>query len=151
VIGRVSFPLFGAIEDINAKNNKLVKPYNEMLDYIDKNTEKNAVFSGWIWSMPWYVDLNNGFDRINKDRAIFPFEQREKVPEYFIVSPEWPLVKVTDEWPSVVVESGWSKKQNELRKKFLAEECTFLSSFGGDKFHWLLYKVNNPKLEQLKN
>jgi hypothetical protein len=110
---------------------------------IDNNTEKDAIFSGWGWSIPWYVDLNGKMDRVCKDRRAFPFDQREKVPEYFIVSPEWPLVKVTEEWPSVVVENSWSKKQNNLRKKFLAENCSLLKTYGGDKHKWLLYKVNN--------
>ena len=151
VIGKTTFPLFGYINDMYKYNNNLVRPYHEMISYIDKNTEKDAIFSGWGWSMPWYVDLNNNIDRIIKDRTIFPLDQREKVPEYFIVSPEWPLVKVTDEWPSVIVENKWSKKSNDLRKKFLKEDCTLLKTFGREKFHWLLYKVNNEKNMPLSN
>ena len=143
VIGKTVFPLFTEAGDMYNNNIKLIKPYNEMMAYIDNNTEKDAIFSGWGWSIPWYVDLNGKIDRVCKDRRAFPFDQREKVPEYFIVSPEWPLVKVTEEWPSVVVENSWSKKQNNLRKKFLAENCSLLKTYGGDKHKWLLYKVNN--------
>lgn len=145
LVALIMFPLFEAAGDMYANNINLVEPYNRMLTYIDKNIPKDAVFSGWGESMPWYLDLNNGFDRVNKNRAIYPFDQREKVPEYFVVSPEWPLVKVTDQWPSVFHET---KKQEDLRKQFLEQNCTLIKTFSGPKFRWLLFKVNNPKLTQ---
>ena len=97
--------------------------------------------------MPWYVDLDEKGDHLIKDRATYPMEQRDAVTEYFIVSPEWPLVKVTDEWPSVAGDSAG--KANEMRKKFLEEQCTFIKAFGGNKHKWLLYRVNNEPLGQL--
>ncbi len=149
VLGKVLLPLFEKGNFLYISNLTLTKPINEMMGYIKTNTEKNAVFSGWRWSLPWYVDLDDDGDRIIKDRSTYPPEQREAVPEYFIVSPEWPLLKVTEEWPSVVNESSGTFRQNEIRKKFLAEQCTLVKTFGEGKHKWLLYKVNNDKLAQL--
>ena len=149
VIGKTVFPLFDAAGKMYTNDITLVKPYHEMMDYINNNLEKDAIFSGWDWSMPWYIDLSSKSDRIIKNRTIVPFSQREKVPEYFIVSPEWPLVKVTDEWPSVVVENSISKRSNNHRKEFLEENCTLLKTFGSEKHKWLLYKVNNKSLSKL--
>ena len=149
VLGKTLLPLFAGAVTLNNRDLTLTKPYQEMMSYIKNNTEKDAVFSGWIWSLPWYVDLDDSGDHIIKDRATYPSEQREAVPEYFIVSPEWPLLKVTQEWPSVVVESRWASKENEKRKRFLEQNCTFIKTFGGDKHKWLLYRVNNDKLSQL--
>lgn len=145
VLGKILLPVFGKTNQLYDRYLTLTKPYKEMMLYIRNNTEKKAVFSGWAWSMPWYVDLDNAGDHIIKDRATYLPEQRESVPEYFIVSPEWPVVRATDEWPNVVVENKWSIEQNEKRKKFLEQNCTLAKTFGGDKHKWLLYKVNNDK------
>lgn len=149
IFGKIFFPLFEGLGTMLTGNQTLTKPYKEMRSFIKTNTEKNAMFSGWKWSLPWYVDLDNNGDRINKDRAAYPHEQREKVPEYFIVSPEWPIVQTVKEWPNVSVDSESVKKQNEARVKFLDENCTLIKTFGGDKHKWLLYKVNNNNLTQL--
>lgn len=149
VLGRIVIPLIERPLTTYNYYLTLTKPYKEMMTYLRNNTEKNAVFSGWDWSMPWYVDLDDTGDHINKDRATYPPEQRESVPEYFIVSPEWPLVKATEEWPSVSTESRSEMKQNGIRKRFLEQNCTLVKIFGGDKHKWLLYKVNNDNLAQL--
>ena len=148
VLGNTVLPFARDIGDLYNYNLTLTKPEKEMMRYIRENTEADAVFSGWNWSMPWYVDLDDAGDHIIKDRSTYPPQQRESVPEYFIVSPEWPLLKVTDKWPSVVNESSSSIKLNEARKRFLEENCTLVKVFGGDKHKWLLYKVNNDKLVQ---
>jgi hypothetical protein len=147
VLGKVLLPLFEKANFLYSSNSTLTKPYKEMMSYIKNNTEENAVFSGWNWSMPWYVDLDDKIDRINKNRAAYPFEQREDVPEYFIVSPEWPLLKTSDEWPYVVT-SKYSMEQNEIRKEFVEKQCTLVKTFGGDKHKWFLFRVNNDKLTQ---
>ena len=105
VLSKVLLPIIEKANFLYGSYNTLVKPYYEMEDYVKNNTEKNAMFSGWSWSMPWYLDLDPKVDRPNKNRAQYSFNQREKVPEYFVVSPEWPLVKTTDEWPSVSEET----------------------------------------------
>jgi hypothetical protein len=142
VLGKVFIPLAERTGTLYGRSMTLTKPCKEMIAFIRSNTEKDAVFSGWDWSMPWYVDLDDKGDHIIKDRATYHPEQREAVPEYFIVSPEWPLVKVTDEWPSVAGDS--QQKANELRKKFLEKHSTLIKTFGGEKHKWLLYRVNNP-------
>lgn len=142
VLGRVLLPVFDTTSKLYNRYLTLTKPYKEMMTYIKDNTEKNAVFSGWDWSMPWYIDLDDTEDHVIKDRATYPPEQRETVPEYFLVSPEWPVIRVTDEWPVVGVENEGSIRQNEFRKKFLEQNCTLAKTFGGDKHKWLLYKVN---------
>jgi len=141
VLGKVLIPLGEKAGALYTRNVTLTMPYKEMMAYIRENTEQNAVFSGWDWSLPFYVDLDKNGDHIVKDRATYPFEQREAVPEYFIVSPEWPLVKITDEWPSVAGDS--LAPVNERRKKFVAEHCTYIKSFGGPKHTWLLYRVKD--------
>ncbi len=151
VLGNTVLPFSRDIGNLYNYNLTLTKPEKEMMRYIRENTEADAVFSGWNWSMPWYVDLDDAGDHIIKDRSTYPPHQRESVPEYFIVSPEWPLLKVTDKWPSVVNESSSSIKLNEARKKFLEENCTLVKVFGSDKHKWLLYKVNNDKLVQSNN
>jgi len=149
VLAKILMPLVEKANFLYDSKKNLVDPYNEMMTYIQENTEKNAIFSGWGWSMPWYVDINNDIDRVNKDRRHFPPEQRETVPEYFIVSPEWPLVKTSEEWPYVVVESAEQKEVSAIRKKFLDENCTLIKTFSGDKHKWLLFKVNNENITQL--
>ena len=152
VISKVVLPIIEKADFIYGSYDTLVKPYHEMEEYIKNNTEKDAIFSGWNWSMPWYLDLDPKVDRPNKDREYYPFDQREKVPEYFIVSPEWPMVKTTEEWPAVSEEDNWSIKSNEKRIEFLKQDCTLLKTFGGPKFIWRLYKVNNKDLaQQLSN
>jgi hypothetical protein len=149
VLGKVFLPLFDGLGTLYTSNQTLTVHYKEMMSFIKNNTEKSAMFSGWKWSLPWYVDLEKNVDRINKDRSAYPPEQREKVPEYFIVSPEWPLEQTVKEWPNVSVDSKQGKKQNEMRKKFVEENCTLLKTFGGDKHKWLLYKVNANNLTEL--
>jgi Dolichyl-phosphate-mannose-protein mannosyltransferase len=149
VLAKVLLPPLRGAGTLYNRNLTLTKPYKEMRTYIKNNTEKNAIFAGWGWSMPWGIDLDEAGDHIIKDRSTYSMEQREAVPEYFIVSPEWPLLKVTKEWPSVVTESSWSIKQNEVRKKFLEQNASLIRTFGGDKHKWLLYKVNNDISAQL--
>jgi len=141
VLGKIFIPLAEKAGALYTRYVTFTIPHDQMMSYIRQNTEQNAVFSGWDWSVPFYVDLDEKGDHIVKDRATYRFEQREAVPEYFIVSPEWPLVKVTDEWP--FASSDWEEKANERRKKFVEEHCTFVKSFGGPKHPWLLYRVNN--------
>lgn len=149
IVGKILFPLFTKSAETYNYNVTLTKHYKEMMIYLKDSTESNAVFSGWDWSMPWYVDIDGSEDHLIKDRRIYPTEQRESVPEYFIVSPEWPLAPTVKEWPNVGVDSKYSIEQNELRKRFLEENCTLLRTFGGNKHKWLLYKVNNDKVTQL--
>ena len=151
VLGKILFPFFTKTADVYKYNMTLTQPYKEMRQYIKNNTESDAVFSGWDWSMPWYIDIDNAGDHLIKDRKIYPPGQRESVPEYFIVSPEWPLLKVTEEWPAVSFDSKYSIEQNELRKNFLKGNCTLLKTFGGDKHKWFLYKVNNKNLTGLSH
>lgn len=147
VLGKTLIPLLGQAETLYHRNLTLTKPTKEMMTYIRNNTEKNAVFSGWNWSMPWYVDLDNTGDHLLKNRATYAPEQRETVPEYFIVTPEWPLVKRTDEYPaSAAPDNKGHEERNEIRKKFLKENATLVKTFGGDKHKWLLYRVNNDNL-----
>jgi hypothetical protein len=149
ILGKVFVPLTEKAGTLYKRNEALTIPYKEMMTYIRQNTESNAVFSGWDWSMPWYVDLDEKGDHIVKDRATYLSEQREVVPEYFIVSPEFPLEQVTDEWPYAIPDFRGEAKKNEKRKKFLEEQCTFLKAFGGYKHKWLLYRVNSEALGQL--
>jgi hypothetical protein len=144
VMGKVFIPLSEKAGASYTRNVTLTIPQKKMMAYIRQNTEQNAVFSGWDWSLPYYVDLDENGDHIVKDRATYPPEQREAVPEYFIVSPEWPLVKVTDEWPSVAGDS--LGVENGRRKKFVEQHCTFVNSFGGPKHTWLLYRVNDAAM-----
>ena len=148
VLSRAIIPVIEKADFLYGSYDTLVKPYQEMEKYVKNHTEKNAIFSGWWWSMPWYLDFDPKVDRINKDRKNYPFDQREKVPEYFIVSPEWPLVKTTEEWPSVSEGSSWGIKSNQKRIQFIKENCILLKKFGGPKFFWLLYKVNKKELVQ---
>ena len=141
VLGKVFIPLAEKAGTLYTRYVTLTVPHDQMMSYITRNTEPNAVFSGWDWSVPFYVDLDEKGDHIIKDRATYPLEQREAVPEYFIVSPEWPLVKVTDEWP--FASSDREEKANERRKQFVEVHCTFVKSFGGPKHPWLLYRVKN--------
>jgi hypothetical protein len=151
VLGKAVPPLIEKGVFLYRTYTNLTVPYNGMMSYIKENTEKNAIFSGWTWSVPWYVDLDDKLDHIVKVRSNYPMKQRERVPEYFIVSPEWPLVKISDEFPSVVEDTSWSHKQNELRKQFVKNNCTLLKTFGGKKHKWLLYKVNNNNLAELSH
>jgi len=141
VLGKIFIPLAEKAGTLYTRYVTLTVPHEQMMSYIRQNTEQNAVFSGWGWSLPFYVDLDEKGDHIIKDRATYRLEQRDAVPEYFIVSPEWPLVKVTDEWPFAA--SDWDQKPNERRKKFVEENCTLIKSFGGPKHSWLLYRVKN--------
>jgi hypothetical protein len=150
VLGKILFPLFTRTAETYKNNINLTKHYKQMMHYIENNTERNAVFSGWDWSMPWYVDIDPNVDRLIKNRKNYPPKQRESVPEYFIVSPEWPLFPTVKEWPNVSVDDNkYSQEQNEMRKKFLDENCTLIKNFGGAHHKWLLYKVNNNNLTHL--
>lgn len=148
VLAKVLVPVIEKANFLNHSKKNFVDPYKEMVSYIEKNTEKDAVFSGWAISMPWYLGINSKIDRINKDRNLYPPEQREKVPEYFIVSPEWPLVSTSDTWPNNVETDEAAKASNRIRKKFLEENATLLKTFGGEKHKWHLYKVINKNLAQ---
>jgi len=132
--------------DLYFKNVKFTNAFNEMVRYIGNNTEKDAVFSGWDWSLPWHLDLDNGGDRIIKDRATYPPEHREGVSEYFIVSPEWPLVPETDEWPNVSPSSEWGLRENAMRKGFLEKHASLVRSFPAGKHKWMLFKINDTSV-----
>ncbi|HVO73733.1 MAG TPA: glycosyltransferase family 39 protein [Ignavibacteriaceae bacterium] len=149
VLGKILFSLLTKTTETYKNNINLTEHYKQMMHYIENNTERNAVFSGWDWSMPWYVDIDPNVDRLIKNRKNYPPEQRESVPEYFIVSPEWPLFPTLKEWPNVSVDNKYSQEQNEMRKKFLDENCTLIKNFGGANHKWLLYKVNNNNLTHL--
>jgi len=140
-------PLTSRASTIYPRYQEVGKPYLKMEAYIRANTEKNAVFSGWAWSLPWSLDLDDKVDRVVKDRSTHPLEQRENVPEYFIALPEWPLEKKSDQWPMVAGDNEWNRKQNEIRKKFVSENCVLIKIFGGPKHQWVLYKVKNDKLD----
>jgi hypothetical protein len=145
ILQNVFTPLSARAQTIYHRYDTLTKPSQEMMTYIEENLEKNAVFSGWAWSIPWFMTMKEE-DQIIKDRATYPPEQREPVAEYFIVSPEWPLVRVTDEWPSKVGDEGSAGKLNERRKQFVATQCTLVKVFGGPTFQWFIYKVKDNRL-----
>jgi len=134
-------PLASRANTIYVRYHSTTKPYLEMRSWVLANTEKDAVFSGWAWSLPFYLDLDPAGDHITKDRATYPLEHRESVPEYFIISPEWPLVKTSDLYPNAAVDNEYNRRHNALRKQFVAEHCEFLKSFGSADILWQVYKV----------
>jgi Dolichyl-phosphate-mannose-protein mannosyltransferase len=147
VLFEVIPPLISRASDIYPRYQEVGKPYLEMSVYLRAQTEKNAVVSGWTWSLPWSLDLDDEVDHVVKDRSTYPLEQREDVPEYFIVSPEWPLEKKSDSWPMVAGDNEWNRKNNEVRKKFVSENCVLIKTFGGPVHQWIVYKVKNDKLD----
>lgn len=149
VLTTIMLPLCRKANLVYGRDVKLSKAYREMITYIRTNTEKNAVFSGWNWSLPWHVDLDDDGDHLVKDRRIYAPNQRESVPEYFIVAPEWPLVRKTTEWPMVAYENEWTRKENAKRVEFLKKHASLVKTFSADKHKWLLFKVKNDKLARV--
>jgi hypothetical protein len=139
VIGKTAVPLAANIDQIHRGEQELAGPYAELIAYIEANTEPDAIFSGWSWSKPWWLSVEK--DRTIKDRARYPFEQREKHPEYLVVTPEWPLDVIGTGWPDMAYRSRWTYRHNARRKEFIAEHCTHLLTTGGNRT-WSLYRIN---------
>jgi len=138
VFGKTVVPLGSHIDDIYQGSKTMAPAYREMVDYINRNTEPDAMFSGWTWSTPWWLAIDN--ERTVKDRSKYPFEQRESVPEYFVMSPEWSLDKLGTGWPDGTSPSSWYRQQNAERGRFLEENCTHLLTTG-TKYQWSIYRV----------
>lgn len=139
VLGKTVVPLAQNIDQIYRGKQELAVPYHEFLAYVEANTEPDAVFSGWSWSKPWWLSIEK--DRTIKDRARYPFEQRETHPEYLVVTPEWPLDELGTGWPDMAYRSRWTHKENARRKEFIAQHCTHLITTGGQRT-WSLYRIN---------
>jgi hypothetical protein len=139
VFGKTTVPLLGQVDEMVLGSRTLTPGYREMMAFIDDRTEENAVFSGWNWSMPWWVAIEH--DRMIKDRSRYPLEQRESAPEYLMITPEWPLEGDAPGWPNMAYLSRWTLRQNARRREFIDHHCTHLLTTGTDH-HWTLYKVN---------
>ena len=139
-------PIVRQANKLYVRNMKFTSAFNEMVAYVRNNTESDAVFSGWDWSLPWHIDLDESGDRLIKDRATYPPEHREGVSEYFIVSPEWPLVPETDEWPNVSPSIEWGLRENAMRKGFLEKHASLVRSFPAGKHKWMLFKINDTSV-----
>ena len=148
IITSVGVNLSEKVNELYLVRSKLRIASDDLKEYVKTNTEKNAVFSGWEWSMPWYLDLDEADDRPLKDRANYPQEQREAVPEYFVVSAEWPLEPV-GEYPDT---APWNvpgyRQVNQMRAEFLENHTSLVKRFVAGKHEWLLYKVNNYNLQK---
>ena len=131
---------FERVEFLLKAKRDLVEPYNRFLQYVKANTEPNAVFSGWWWQIPWYLDFDSQRDHVCKDRVDVPPTHRESCPEYFIVSPEWPLEKRL-EWPASYPDNAQTRYSNRTRKEFIENQCTLMAAFG-DYHQWAIYRVN---------
>ncbi len=139
VLGKTAVPLLQHVDEIHRGAQELAAPYRDFVTHVEANTEPDAVFSGWSWSKPWWLSISQ--DRTIKDRARYPFEQRENHPEYLVVTPEWPLDKTGTGWPDMAYRSQWTYRQNERRLDFIRDHCTHLLTTGGEHT-WHLYRVN---------
>jgi hypothetical protein len=136
---------------VYVRNREFGQAFVGMIGYIWNNTEDDAVFSGWYWSLPWHVDLDSGRDHIIKDRSAYPPEQREEVPEYFVVSPEWPLRPEPSEWPNVAAWfQQWTQRQNAKRIAFLKQHASLVKEFPAGKHKWMLFKIKDKGVEKDK-
>ncbi len=139
VAGKTLVPLAQNVDQIYKGQQELAAPFAEFVAYVEANTEPDAIISGWNWSKPWWLSVEK--DRTIKDRARVPFEQREKGPEYLVVTPEWPLAEIGTGWPDMAYRSRWTFKANARRKEFIAAHCTHLITTGTSRT-WSLYRIN---------
>jgi len=130
------------------RNRRLSAAWRNLSAYVRENTEDDAVFSGWAWSLPWGLDLDPAGDRVVKDRMRFPADQREPVPEYFVVSPEWPLSQEATEWPNVSLGYELNNRMNKSRTEFLENHASLVRAFPAGKHKWLLYRVRNGEPDE---
>ena len=138
--GRPFFPSFRSFDSIGLGSRTLTPAYREFVTFVDENTEPNAIFSGWTWSSPWWLSIET--DRTIKDRSRYPFEQRESIPEDFVITPESPIAgKLCTGWPNMSYASRWSYEQNEKRRDFAEHHCTHLLTTG-DEHKWTIYRIN---------
>jgi hypothetical protein len=140
ILGYTAIPLARQIDQIVQARTVLQKPYAEMVAYVNQHTEADAVFSGWAWSLPWWLAVDR--DRTIKDRFRYPFSQREPggQVEYFVVAPEWPFSRYGTGWPNVSYPNRWTLREDARRQEFVARHCTLLLTTG-DKHQWSIYKV----------
>jgi hypothetical protein len=140
ILGYTAIPLARQIDQIVQARTVLQKPYAEMVAYVNQHTEPDAVFSGWAWSLPWWLAVDR--DRAIKDRFRYPFSQREAggQVEYFVVAPEWPFSRYGTGWPNVSYPNRWTLREDARRQEFVARHCTLLLTTG-DQHQWLLYRV----------
>jgi len=139
VAGKTAVPLAQNIDQIHRGRQELAAPFAEFVAYVEAHTEPDAIFSGWSWSKPWWLSIEK--DRTIKDRARVPFDHREKVPEYLVVTPEWPLDVIGTGWPDMAYRSRWTYRENARRQEFIAAHCTHLLTTGGVRT-WSLYRIN---------
>jgi len=139
VFGKTAVPLASQADTISRGSQTLTPAYREMMDYVNQTTEPDAAFSGWSWSMPWWIAIDA--DRTIKDRARYPAEQRETGPEYMVITPEWPLEPSVTGWPSMSNTSRWTQRQNARRRDFIDQHCTHLLTTGTE-YPWSIYRVN---------
>jgi hypothetical protein len=139
VFGKTLVPLATDIDAIYRAKQTLAPAYRQMVEYVDRNTEPAAIFSGWGWSVPWWLAIDA--DRTVKNRGRYPFEQRETRPEYLVITPEWPLERLGTGWPNMAYANQWTIAQNERRREFIARHCDHLLTTGTD-YQWAIYRVN---------
>ncbi len=139
VFGKTLVPLAGQVDAIVRGSRTLTPAYRQMVDYVDHHTEADAVFSGWGWSLPWWLAIET--DRTIKDRSRYPADQREAGPEYLVVAPEWPLGAPNTGWPNMAYASHWTLNQNAHRREFISRDCTHLLTTGSEH-QWSIYRVN---------
>jgi hypothetical protein len=139
IFGKTVLPLFHDIDDIYQGRQTLKPAYQEMVDYVNRHLEPDAIVSGWNWSQPWWLSVD--VDRAIKNRAIYPPEERDSRPEYLVITPEWPLENPGTGWPNMAYASRWTLRQNERRREFIENECTHLLTTGTEH-QWSIYRVN---------
>jgi len=141
-------PIVRQANKLYVTNVKFTSAFNDMVAYVRNNKESDAVFSGWGWSLPWHLDLDDAGDHLIKDRRTYSPEQREAVPEYFVVSPEWPLDPETDQWPNVSPNTEWSLRDNANRMEFLEKHASLVKAFPAGKHKWMLFKIKDTSVAQ---
>jgi hypothetical protein len=139
ILGYTVLPLSRQVDQILQARIILEKPYEEMVAYVNQHTEPDAIFSGWSWSLPWWLAVDR--DRTVKDRSKYPFAQRDPQAEYFMVAPEWPFSRYGTGWPNVSYPNRWALREDARRQDFVARHCTLLMTTG-TKHQWSLYRVN---------
>jgi hypothetical protein len=141
ILGYTLIPLARQIDQIVQARTVLEQPYEEMIAYVNQHTEPDAIFSGWAWSIPWWLSVDR--DRTIKDRFRYPLSQREPSgqAEYFVVAPEWPFSRYGTGWPNVSYPNRWTLREDARRQEFVARHCTLLLTTG-TKHQWSIYRVN---------
>jgi hypothetical protein len=139
IVGKTVIPLASDADAISRGSRTLTPAYREMMDYVNRSTEPDAVFSGWSWSTPWWIAIDA--NRTLKDRARYPSEQREAGPEYLMITPEWPVGPATPGWPNMANTSRWTQRQSARRQEFIDQQCTHLLTTGTEHT-WSIYRVN---------